>query len=72
MSRFDIPENKTFDFLLKYMPNAGEWYVAMYAKNLADDQYLNAIRSGSNAQGGQLYASFTDPRSWGIQFGSTF
>ena len=42
------------------------------AKNLADDQYMNAIRSGSNAQGGQLYASFTDPRSWGIQFGSSF
>ena len=72
MSRFDIPENKTFDFLLKYTPNTGEWYVGMYAKNLADDQYLNSIRSGSNAQGGQLYASFTDPRSWGIQFGSSF
>ena len=72
MSRFDIPENKSFDFLLRYTPNNGDWYVGMYAKNLADDQYMNAIRSGSNAQGGQLYASFTDPRSWGIQFGSSF
>ena len=72
MSRFDIPENKSFDFLLRYTPNNGDWYVGMYAKNLADDQYMNSIRSGSNAQGGQLYASFTDPRSWGIQFGSSF
>ena len=72
MSRFDIPENKSFDFLLRYTPNKGDWYVGMYAKNLADDQYMNSIRSGSNAQGGQLYASFTDPRSWGIQFGSSF
>ena len=72
MSRFDIPENKSFDFLLRYTPNNGDWYVGMYAKNLADDQYMNSNRSGSNAQGGQLYASFTDPRSWGIQFGSSF
>ena len=72
MSRFDIPENKSFDFLLRYTPNNGDWYVGMYAKNLADNQYMNSIRSGSNAQGGQLYASFTDPRSWGIQFGSSF
>ena len=72
MSRFDVPEQKQFDFLLRYTPNNGDWYVGMYAKNLADDQYMNSIRSGSNAQGGQLYASFTDPRSWGIQFGSSF
>ena len=72
MSRFATPENKTFDFLLRYTPNDGDWYVGAYAKNLADDQYMNSIRSGSNAQGGQLYASFTDPRSWGIQFGSSF
>jgi len=72
MSRFAIPENKTFDFLLRYTPNDGDWYLGMYAKNLADNQYMNSIRSGSNAQGGQLYASFTDPRSWGIQFGSSF
>ena len=72
MSRFDVPENKQFDFLLRYTPNNGDWYVGMYAKNLADDQTMNAIRSGSNAQGGQLYASFTDPRTWGIQFGTSF
>jgi hypothetical protein len=72
MSRFDIPENKTFDFLLRYTPNVGDWYIGAYAKNLADDQYMNSIRSGSNVQGGQLYASFTDPRSWGIQFGASF
>ena len=72
MSRFDIPENKTFDFLLRYTPNVGDWYIGAYAKNLADDQYMNSIRAGSNVQGGQLYASFTDPRSWGIQFGASF
>ena len=37
MSRFDVPEQKQFDFLLRYTPNNGDWYVGMYAKNLADD-----------------------------------
>ena len=71
-SRFDIPEQKSFDMLLRYTPNVGDWYLGLYAKNLRDKQIMNAIRSGSNIQGGQLFASFTDPRTYGLQFGMSF
>ena len=71
-SRFDVPEQKTFDSLITFTPNDGDWYVGLYAKNLADDQILNSLRSGSNIQGGQLYGNFTDPRTFGVQFGAEF
>jgi hypothetical protein len=71
-SRFDVPEQKYWDSLVRYTPNDGDWYVGAYAKNLADDQTLNSLRSGSNIQGGQLYGTFADPRTIGIQFGTSF
>ena len=71
-SRFDVPEQKSWDTLIRYTPSNGDWYVGVYAKNLNDDRTINSIRSGSNIQGGQLYANFTDPRTWGLQFGAEF
>ena len=71
-SRFDVPEQKYWDSLVRYTPNDGDWYIGAYAKNLADDQTLNSLRSGSNIQGGQLYGNFADPRTIGIQFGVSF
>ena len=71
-ARFDVPEQKYWDSLVRYTPNDGDWYVGAYAKNLADDQTLNSLRSGSNIQGGQLYGTFADPRTIGIQFGTSF
>ena len=71
-SRFDVPEQKSWDSLIRFTPNNGDWYVGLYAKNLTDDRTINSIRSGSNIQGGQLYANFTDPRTWGVQFGAEF
>ena len=71
-SRFDVPEQKSWDTLIRYTPSNGDWYVGVYAKNLNDDRIINSIRSGSNIQGGQLYANFTDPRTWGLQFGAEF
>ena len=71
-SRFDIPEQKTWDGLVRYTPNNADWYLGVYVKNLADDQILSYLRSGSNIQGGQLYGNFTDPRTFGLQFGLSF
>ncbi len=71
-SRFDVPEQKSWDTLIRYTPSNVDWYVGVYAKNLNDDRTINSIRSGSNIQGGQLYANFTDPRTWGVQFGAEF
>ena len=70
--RFDIPEQKQWDMITRYEPNNSDWYVGVYAKNLADDRLMNSIRAASNLQGGQMYAAFTDPRTWGINFGSSF
>ena len=72
MERFTVPEVKLFDLLVRYTPNEGDWYVGLYSKNLADDRQLGALRSASNLQGGQLYGSFTDGRTWGLQFGAEF
>ena len=72
MSRFDIPEQKMWDMIVRHEPNDANWYLGFYGKNLADERQLNAIRAASNLQGGQLYGSFTDPRTFGVQFGTSF
>ena len=71
-SRFDIPEQKTWDGLVKFTPNNADWHLGLYVKNIADDQILQYLRSGSNIQGGQLYGNFTEPRTFGLQFGMSF
>ena len=71
-SRFDVPQQKYWDSLVRFTPNDGDWYVGAYAKNLLDDRTLRTLRSGSNIQGGQLYGTFADPRTIGVQFGVTF
>ena len=71
-SRFDIPEQKTWDGLVKFTPNNADWHLGLYVKNIADDQILSYLRSGSNIQGGQLYGNFTEPRTFGLQFGMSF
>ena len=60
------------DMLVKFTPNDSDWYVALYGKNIADDRQLQFLRTASNLQGGQLYGSFSDPRTWGLQFGFEF
>jgi|TARA_B100000767_G_scaffold165673_1_gene155215 outer membrane receptor protein involved in Fe transport len=72
MSRFEVPENKTWDLLIRHDRNDADWYVSLYAKNLSDDRHLNYLRPASNVQGGQLFGSFTDPRTFGLQFGTSF
>ena len=71
-SRFDVPQQKYWDSLVRFTPNDGDWYIGAYAKNLLDDRTLRTLRSGSNIQGGQLYGTFADPRTVGVQFGVTF
>ena len=70
--RMKLPETKFWDLLVRYTPNDGNWYVGMYAKNLTDDRQLHYLRTASNLQGGQLYGNYSDPRTWGLQFGTSF
>jgi outer membrane receptor protein involved in Fe transport len=72
MERLKIDAQDTMDLLVTYKPNEGDWYAGLFVKNIRDQQHLNALRPASNVQGGQLFGSFTDPRIWGIQFGSKF
>ena len=72
MERLKIDAQDTMDLLVTYQPNEGDWYAGLFVKNIRDQQHLNALRPASNVQGGQLFGSFTDPRIWGVQFGSKF
>ena len=67
-----VPEQKFFDFSLKYKPNDGKWHVGLYAKNLADDQYIGVWAASSPLQGGSRFGTYTDPRTYGVTFGREF
>ena len=41
-------------------------------KILEINNILNALRESSNVGGGSLLGSFTDPRTYGIEFGAKF
>lgn len=70
--RSDIPEFRNADLLVGYRPNAGDWYMNAFIKNLDDSRDIFYLRSGSNFQGGNLYGSITEPRTYGVQFGTKF
>jgi outer membrane receptor protein involved in Fe transport len=72
MERFDLEARDTIDFLVRYEPNNADWYVGLFVKNIEDEQQVQSLRAASNVQGGQLFGSFTDPRIYGLQFGSKF
>ena len=70
--RSDIPESKNGDLLVSYRPNDGDWYINGFVKNLDDSRDLIYLRAGSNFQGGNLYGSITEPRTFGLMFGTKF
>jgi len=72
MERMRLDARDTWDLLVRFVPNSDEWYAGMYIKNLNDEQVLNALRESSNVGGGSLLGSFTDPRTFGIEFGAQF
>ena len=72
MERLKIDARSTMDLLVRYTPNSDDWYTGLYVKNLADDQDISNLRESSNVGGGSLLGSFTDPRTYGIQFGAKF
>ena len=72
LDRARMPETDYFDMNVTYTPNDSDWYVRLYVKNLNDDQYVGTWAASSALQGGAQFATYTDPRTWGIQFGSSF
>jgi outer membrane receptor protein involved in Fe transport len=67
-----IPEHKFLDTTATYRPNDGNWFIRLEAKNLADDRYIGSWYLASGLQGGNKFATVTDPRTWGISFGTSF
>jgi hypothetical protein len=43
-----------------------------FIKNLDDSRDLIYLRAGSNFQGGNVYGSITEPRTFGLMFGTKF
>ena len=72
MERMKLDARDSWDLLVRFVPNSDDWYAGMYIKNIADEQALNALRESSNVGGGSLLGSFTDPRTFGIEFGAQF
>ena len=70
--RTRMGEQKYFDLTMSYMPSDEAWDISFYAKNLADDQYVGGQAVSSPLQGGSLFLTYTDPRSYGIQFSTSF
>ena len=67
-----MPEHKFFDATVTYRPNNGNWYVKLEGKNLANDRYIGSWYLASGLQGGNKFATVTEPRTWGLAFGTSF
>jgi iron complex outermembrane receptor protein len=72
MDRLKLDAQDTMDLLIRYTPNSDDWYAGIYVKNLRDQQHINSLRESSNVGGGSLLGSFTDPQTYGIEFGAKF
>ena len=70
--RARMPEHKFFDLSITYKPNDKDWYFSLYGKNLSDEVTVGTWAAASAIQGGTQFATYTDPRIWGLSFGTTF
>ena len=70
--RAKMPETKYWDLSATYTPDNADWYVKAFIKNIADDQFIGTWAASSALQGGAQFATYTDPRIWGLSFGTTF
>ena len=65
-----MPEHEYVDLKIP-KTNDDDWYVSLYGKNLNDDTLLN-LGSSECFQGGAQFATYTDPLTWGVMFGTKF
>ena len=70
--RGSMGEHKFWDMRITYQPNDADWYLALEGKNLADDVFEQGAAFASNLQGGSQFLTYTDIRTWGLTFGTTF
>jgi len=70
--RAKMPEHKFYDLSVTYKPNEKDWFFALYGKNISDEVTVGTWAASSAIQGGAQFATYTDPRTWGVQFGTSF
>jgi outer membrane receptor protein involved in Fe transport len=70
--RARMPEHKFIDLSFTYKPNDKDWYISLYGKNLGDEVTVGTWAAASAIQGGTQFATYTDPRTYGIMFGTSF
>ena len=70
--RAKMPETKYWDVSATYTPDNADWYVKAFIKNIADDQFVGTWAASSALQGGAQFATYTDPRMFGVSFGTSF
>ena len=65
-----MPEHKFIDLSFTYKPDK-DWYISLYGKNLSEVT-VGTWAAASAIQGGTQFATYTDPRTYGIMFGTNF
>ena len=70
--RFKVGSQEYFDFNAQYQPNNGDWYLNLWAKNLADKRQLTSTQRTSNLQGQIIFLTFSEGIRAGLDFGINF
>ena len=70
--RYAVNDTEYFNFNATYSPDNADWYLNLWARNLADKRYINSIARNSNLQGGSPFLTFDQGRKVGLDFGYDF
>ena len=63
---------KIYKYLFARTQRVKIFLLNAFIKNLDDSRDLIYLRAGSNFQGGNVYGSITEPRTFGLMFGTKF
>ena len=70
--RFKTASQEYIDLNATYEPNQGDWYLNLWAKNLADKRQMTATNRTSNLQGAVIFATYSEGMRAGLDFGINF
>jgi outer membrane receptor protein involved in Fe transport len=71
-ARFKTGAQEYIDLNATYEPNQGDWYVNLWAKNLADKRQLRSTNRTSNLQGAVIFVTYSEGMRAGLDFGINF
>ena len=70
--RSRMPAHDFLDLSVTYQPNDKDWQASLYVKNIRDNVFIGTWAAASALQGGAQFATYTDPRTWGVSFSRNF